>query len=173
MKAHFYHLGNIDILNHHKIAFLCSRRCPAQVVMKSYDWAIEKRNAKSCVVSGNHSQIEKDVLHYLIKGEQSIIVALARGLKKRLQPELADALSKNRLLIITPFPSSVTRVTQETANHRNEFMAELADEIFVAYAQPGGNVERVIMKWLKNGKKVSTFDVAENRVLIEAGVVGV
>ncbi len=173
MKAHLHYLGNTEILNHHKIAFICSRRCPAQVVMKSYDWAIEKRNAKTCVLSGNHSQIEKDVLHYLLKGEQSIIVALARGLKKRLEPELAEALSKNRLLIITPFPSSVTRVTQETANQRNEFMAELADEIFVAYAQPGGNVEHRILMWLKKGKKVSTFDVAENRVLIEAGEVGV
>ncbi len=172
MNAHLYHLGNTEILNHHKIAFICSRRCPAQVVMKSYDWAIERRNAKACVISGNHSQIEKDVLHYLLKGEQSIIIALARGLKKRLEPELAEALSKNRLLIVTPFASTVSRVTQETANHRNDFIAELADEIFVAYAQPGGNVERVILRWLRKGKKVGTFDVPENRGLIEAGAVG-
>lgn len=165
--------GNAVLLELPKTAFLCSRRCPAQVVLKSYDWAIEKRNTKTCVLSGNHSQIEKDVLHYLLKGEQPIIVALARGLKKRLEPELAEALAKNRLLIITPFSARVTRVTQETANKRNELMAELADEIFVAYAQPGGNVERLVCRWLQKGKKVCTFDVEENKALIEAGAVGI
>jgi predicted Rossmann fold nucleotide-binding protein DprA/Smf involved in DNA uptake len=165
--------GNKAILQEAQIAFLCSRRCPAQVVLKSYDWAIEKRNAKTCVLSGNHSQIEKDVLHYLLKGEQPIIVALARGLKKRLEPELAEALAKNRLLIITPFSPRVTRVTQETANQRNELMAELANEIFVAYAQPGGNVERLIHRWLQKGKRVCMFDVQENKALIETGVVGI
>lgn len=165
--------GNTALLELPKTAFLCSRRCPAQVVLKSYDWAIGKRNAKTCVLSGNHSQIEKDVLHYLLQGEQALIVALARGLKKRLEPELAEALAKNRLLIITPFPPRVTRVTQETANKRNELMAELADEIFVAYAQPGGNVERLVRRWQQKGKKVGTFDVEENKGLIEAEAVGV
>jgi hypothetical protein len=161
--------GNKKILSLHKVAFLCSRRCPASIVTKSYDWAIEKRNAGVCVLSGNHSQIEKDVLHYLLKGSQPIVVALARGLKKRVEPEFAEALSNNRLLIITPFDSSVTRVTQETANKRNDFMAELAEEVFIAYAQPEGNLEKLVGRHLKKGKKINTFDVPENRALIEAG----
>lgn len=162
--------GNRALLDERKTVFLCSRRCPASVVLKAYDWARIMRNEGRCVVSGNHSQIEKDVLHYLLKGSQPIMLALARGLKKRVEPELSRALAKNRLLIITPFDSSVTRVTQETANKRNDFMAQLADEIFVAYAQPNGNVYQLIMKRLKKDKKVSTFDVPENRALIEAGV---
>lgn len=83
-------------------------------------------------MSGFHSQIERDVFHYLLRGKQPIIVALARGLKQRLEPELAKEIQKNRLLIITPFESGVTRVTQETANGRNNLMAELADQIVVA-----------------------------------------
>jgi len=43
-------------------------------------------------------------------------------------------MDKNRLLLITPFSEKVKRVTSETANQRNHLMAELADEIFVAYA---------------------------------------
>jgi len=162
-------IGNSDILKEHKIAFLCSRKVPPQIVLKSYDWANNQRKAGNCIISGFHSQIEKDVLHYLLKDTQPIIVALARGLKKRLESDFAKALANNRLLIITPFESSVTRVTQETANKRNEFMAELADEIFVAYAQPDGNVERLVLKWIRKGKKVSTFDVPENNALIAAG----
>jgi hypothetical protein len=121
-------------------------------------------------MSGFHSQIERDVFHYLLRGKQPIIVALARGLKQRLEPELAKEIQKNRLLIITPFESGVTRVTQETANGRNNLMAELADQIVVAYAQPGGNIERLVVKWLRKGKKLRTFDVPENRALIDAGV---
>jgi predicted Rossmann fold nucleotide-binding protein DprA/Smf involved in DNA uptake len=165
-----YTLGNRALLNLSKVAFLCSRRCPASIVTRSYDWAIEKRNAGVCVLSGNHSQIEKDVLHYLLKGSQPIIVALARGLKKRVEQEFAEALSNNRLLIITPFDSSVTRVTQETADKRNELMIQLTDEIFVAYAQPGGNIERLVMKWSRKGKKLRTFNVSENRAMIDVGV---
>jgi hypothetical protein len=40
------------------------------VVLKCYDWAIEEREAGNFVISGFHSQIEKDVLHYLLKGKQ-------------------------------------------------------------------------------------------------------
>jgi hypothetical protein len=36
-------LGNIDPLKQPKTAFLCSRKVPASVVLKCYDWAIEQR----------------------------------------------------------------------------------------------------------------------------------
>jgi len=173
MNTNLKFLGDEKILNSSKTVFLCSRRCPASVILKSYDWAIEKRQAKACVISGNHSQIEKDVLHYLLQGNQPIILALARGMKQRLEPELAEGLVKQRLLIVTPFPPDVTRVTQTTANRRNELMAELADEIFVAYAQPGGNVERLVRRWLQKDKKICTFSVPENESLINAGAVGI
>ena len=153
----FATVGNNDILKLPKTAFLCSRQVPASVVLKCYDWAIAQREAGRCVISGFHSKIEKDVLHYLLKGDQPIIVALARGLKKRLEPELKDAMDKNRLLIVTPFDEKVKRVTRETANQRNRFMAELADEIFVAYATQGGNIENLITDISHTEKTISSF----------------
>ena len=44
----------------------------------------------------------------------------------------------------TPFDKRVKQVTHKTVNQRNHFMAELADEIFVAYTLPGGNIEKLI-----------------------------
>ncbi len=32
------HKGNIEILDLHKTAFLCSQKCPVKVVLKSYNW---------------------------------------------------------------------------------------------------------------------------------------
>jgi hypothetical protein len=92
MNSDFYTLGNTDIMQQHKIAFLCSRKCPGTVILKSFDWAVEQRQKGTCVISGFHSSIGKDVLHYLLKGTQPIILALARGIKKRLEPELMTAL---------------------------------------------------------------------------------
>jgi len=69
----YYTQGNTDILKLHKTDFLCFRKCPADIVLKSYDLAIEQRGKGVCVISGFHSKIENDVLHYLLKGKQPII----------------------------------------------------------------------------------------------------
>lgn len=140
------HIGNIKLLKLAKTAFLCSRKVPASVLLKCYDWAIEQREKGNCIISGFHSQIEKDVLHYLHKGTQPIILALARGLKEKLEPELQKAIEQNRLLIITPFDKSVKRVTEQTAQTRNRLMIELADEITVGYSGKGGQVDELLKK---------------------------
>jgi len=139
--------GNEDLLKLHKTAFLCSRRVPAGVVLKCYDWAIARRDEGTCVISGFHSRMEKDVLYYLLKGTQPIIVALARSLKKRLEPELREPLEQGRLLIITPFDKSVTWVTEENARIRNRMMIELADKIVVGYSTPGGQLDTLTAEY--------------------------
>jgi hypothetical protein len=145
-------LGNEELLNMPKTAFLCSRRVPASVVLKCYDWAIAQREAGRCVISGFHSQMEKDVLHYLLKGTQPIILALARGLKQRLEPELQQPLELGRLLIITPFDSSVKWVTKENAAIRNRMMIEMADEVVVGYSSPDGQLDMILADY--KGRKI-------------------
>ena len=148
--------GNTEILMQRKTAFLCSRKVPASVVLKCYDWAIEQREKGTCIISGFHSQLEKDVLHYLLKGKQPIIIALARGMKKNIEPELKKALDENRLLIISPFDESVKRVAEETAIKRNKVMSELADEIIVGYASAEGNLIKLLNGI--TGKKIKLIE---------------
>lgn len=136
--------GNKELLELSKTAFLCSRKIPASVVLKCYDWAIAQREACNCVISGFHSQLEKDVLHYLLKGKQPIIVAMARGLKQKLEPELQQGLDAGRLLIISPFDETVKRVTEKTAAIRNRMMIELADDVVVGFASEGGNLKKLL-----------------------------
>ncbi|KJU84073.1 hypothetical protein MBAV_003749 [Candidatus Magnetobacterium bavaricum] len=144
----------MELLNLHKVAFLCSRKCPERVVLRSYEWAIEQRQKGVCVLSGFHSSIEKDVLYFLLKGNQPIILALARGFTKDIEPQLRRQIDKNRLLIITPFEETVKRVTGETAGLRNRLMLELADEIVVAYAGKGGNLDKLVSETMTSGKIV-------------------
>lgn len=146
------HIGNQELLKLQKTAFLCSREIPASIVLKCYDWAISQREQGNCIISGFHSKIEKDVLHYLLKGDQPIIVAIARGLKKRIEPELKSELDKGRLLIVTPFEKDIKRITSETAMIRNQFMIELAENIAVGYISKSGN----LAKLLEQSKKLIT-----------------
>jgi len=148
------HKGNIEILNLPKTVFLCSRKVPASVVLKCYDWAIEQREKGHCIISGFHSQIEKDVLHYLLKGQQPIILVLARGLKEKIEPEFKAAIDQNRLLIITPFNKSVKRVTKQTAQARNQLMIDLADKITVGYVSKDGQLEELLKQTNKTITKI-------------------
>lgn len=138
------HFGNKDILNNHKIGFLSSRKCPAEVVLKSYEWAKKQRTERNCVVCGNHSQIEKDVFDILLKGEQPLVLVLPRGLKKRWDKRWLENIEKNRLLVISPFPKDITRVTRETAIHKNETILSLSDNIVVGYKSPNGQLDRLL-----------------------------
>lgn len=141
--------GNKELLNLPKTAFFCSRNISASAVLKCYDWAIAQREAGNCIISGFHSRIEKDVLHYLLKGSQPIIVAMARGFKQKTEPELLQEVEKGRLLILTPFGKEVKRVTEKTAQIRNRMMLELADTIAIGHISEGGLLEAL----LKENKK--------------------
>lgn len=138
------YVGDLKIIENPKTAFLCSRKIPASVVLKCYDWAIEQREKGNCIISGFQSQIEKDVFHYLLKGKQPIIVVLARGLKQKYDPLIQLAIEQNRLLIITPFDKEVFRVTEKTAQIRNQLMIDLADQIIVGHISDGGLLQELL-----------------------------
>lgn len=147
------YFGNKDILKEHKTAFLCSQKYPPEIVLKAYDWAIEQRDKGNCVISGFHSQIEKDVFHFLLKGSQPIIMVLARGMKKRWEPEILKTVESGQLLIISPFHESVKRGSARTAKKRNEVILELADEVYIPFMRKGGMLSALISRSLYSGKR--------------------
>ena len=142
MKIEYF--GNKKILNSEKTAFLCSRQVPAEIILKSYDWAKKQRKQGNCIVCGNHSQIEKDVFDILLKGKQSLILVLARGLKTRWEPKIMEAVNKNRLFIISPFEKETKRVTRQTAEIRNKHIIEISNKIIVAYKTPNGQLDKLL-----------------------------
>jgi predicted Rossmann fold nucleotide-binding protein DprA/Smf involved in DNA uptake len=140
------YFGNKSILEKRKTAFLCSRKCPSEIVIKSLDWAVEKKNNGQCVISGFHSRLEKDVFNILLKGTQPIILVLARGMKTHWPQEIKNAVKQDRLLVISPFEKNITRIIQETANIRNKYMLQIADEIHIPYYTPNGNLDKLLKK---------------------------
>jgi predicted Rossmann fold nucleotide-binding protein DprA/Smf involved in DNA uptake len=150
------YLGNKEILNNYKIGFLCSRKVPSNIILKTYDWAIEQREKGNCIISGFHSIIEKDVFHYLIKGNQPIILVLARGLYKAIPKIFEAEIDKQRLLIISPFTKKILRASEETASKRNTLIIELSDELFIPFKSPDGRLSSLVHS-LNNSKKLSTL----------------
>jgi predicted Rossmann fold nucleotide-binding protein DprA/Smf involved in DNA uptake len=66
-------------------------------------------------------------------------------------------LDAGRLLVLSPFSAKIRRPTAETAGKRNELVAALARVVFVAHAEPGGEIERVAALARGWGKPVLGF----------------
>lgn len=124
------YLGNQELLKLRKTAFLASSTISSETVLQVYDWATEMRNRGECVVSGFSSKLERDVLHFLLKGSQPIIIVLARKMHKVIPNELKEPLAQNRLLIISV--SNAIRQSKVTAMARNKYVCEMADRILFA-----------------------------------------
>lgn len=80
----------------------------------------------------------------LLKGKQPLILVLASGMKKRWEPEILQALSENRLLVISPFEETEKRITREKAAVRNKLIIKLADKIVVGSVSKSGQLERLL-----------------------------
>jgi hypothetical protein len=98
------------------------------------------------VVSGFHSPIEKECLRILLRGRQPVIICPARTLPKRAPEEWRQPLADSRLLVLSAFSASTTRVTAELAIRRNAFVAAIADEVWFAHITPGGQAEGLIQR---------------------------
>lgn len=110
-----------------KTAFLASNTIPTDMVLKCYDWATQMAKEGQCVISGFSSHLEKEVLHFLMKGRCPIILVLGRGMYKQIPTELQTLLDANRLLIISV--SKTVRQSKATAYVRNKYICEMADNI--------------------------------------------
>ena len=136
-------LGNLDLLAPPKTALFCSARCPGSAILRPYDQAAQWRDAGRCIISGFHSPVEKECLRILLRGTQPIILCPARALPKRISAEWQKPFDDGRLLLLSAFPETETRITADLARRRNEFVAALADEAIIIHATPGGHVAQL------------------------------
>lgn len=146
--------GNIELLQLPKTAFLSSRNISPPSVMACYDWATQQRSAGRCIISGFHSQIEKDVLHFLLKGTQPVIMVLGRSLYKKLPEELIKPLEENRLLIVSVVSQTTNRQSVESAMIRNKYIIENADEVVFGSLDPNGMLNQLFTETKKLNKHI-------------------
>lgn len=162
--------GNLDILRARKLALFCSVKCPGPLILQTYEAAQALREAGVTIISGFHSPMEQECLRLLLRGRQPVIICPARSLEKmRLPQEWQPALAEGRLLLLSPFTEKARRPTAQLARRRNECVAALADEILVAYAEPGGKTEQFCRQMLAQAKSLLMFASPEHAALVAAG----
>lgn len=165
-------IGDLAILKRRLLGFFCSTRCPGELILRTYDLARAWRDAGVTIIGGFHSPMEKECLSLLLHGTQPVVICPARNIERmRLPMAWQPALTEGRLLILSPFAGKQRRMTVDLARKRNEFVAALADEIFVAYASPGSRTEQFCRDLFRRGKSVLTVESSENSTLLSLGAV--
>ncbi len=139
------YLGNKDLLKKKKWGFLASRQVASNEVLLCYDWATERSKSGDCVVSGFSSKMEKDVLHFLLKGESPIIMVLARRMYAKLPEEWRNAISEGRMLIIAV--DQDVRQSQKTAEKRNLYVVEICERTFLAGISKRSSLQRILQEF--------------------------
>jgi len=151
-------LGDATLLSQRKLGLICSRRCPGDPMLKTYDFARLARVSGVPIVSGFHSPVEKDCLPILLRGRNPIIIVQAHGLSSsRLRIEWRKAIETGRLLLLSPFSAKQKRITSKLAIVRNEFVAALCSEVLIPFAAPNSESEALGVALLKSGTRVYTF----------------
>ena len=163
-------IGNRRLLDQRLTALFCSHRCPGDLILKTYDLARAMRDAAVPVIGGFQTPMERECLRLLLRGEQPVVVCPARGIDNlRLPRDWRPALDEGRLLVLSPFPATVRRPTAELAAQRNNLVADLSQQAFIAHAAPGSKTEAFARYLADAGKPLLTLDNPANRNLVAIG----
>ena len=164
------HLGNLRLLDEPLTALFCSNRCPGDLILKTYDIARAMRNAGVPIIGGFQTPMEKECLRLLLRGEQPVVVCPARGIDNmRIPHDWRPALHDGHLLVLSPFPATARRPTEELAAQRNDLVADLAAQVFIAHAAPSSKPEALARCLANVGKALITLDSPANANLVEMG----
>lgn len=144
-------LGNLDLLRLPLTALFCSRKCPGDAILKSYDLARELREKETPVISGFHTPVEKDMLEILLKGKGPIVICPARGLEgMRITNLFRNRLSQGLLLYCSIANPNQKRITEDTAWQRNHLVAALAIDWKFIHIERGGRLEELSKSLFKS-----------------------
>lgn len=160
----------MDIFKNKKLALFCSVRCPGNIILETFELFKKIKNDNITMIGGFHSPMEKECLNILLRNKQPVIYCPARCIKKmRIPKEFKKLIDEGRLLIISPFNDKHNRATVKTTTLRNQFVAAIADYIFVAYAEAGGKIEHLCREIISWGKHIYTLDNKLNENLFSMG----
>lgn len=162
--------GPWDILSERTVALFCSRECPGAAILHTYDVVVTLRHRPITLISGYHSPMEKECMRALENGSARVIWCLPKALEAFSLPHaFTELYTTQRLLIISPFPSQITRITRETATRRNVVAAALADDVIVAYAKKDSATAALCTSLCDTDTHVCAIAIPENDHLIARG----
>lgn len=130
-------LGNTSLLDRKMIGYFASGTIATLSVMPTLDWASEvAKRDDVAVVSGFQSKMEREVLDFLLRGKCGIICTLARSIYKKIPDKYRDAYDAGRVLFVSNNKSTSTMTSRRMCQNRNEFVAEISDELVFSSITP-------------------------------------
>lgn len=163
-------LGNLGLLQNDTLGLFCSARCPGSLILKFYDALRTLRDERQTVISGFHSPLEQEALLTLIQGQGGIVICPARSIDTmRVPVAWHQALSDERLLVLSSFAAHEERITARLAARRNEFVAAIADRVLIVYAEPASRTAKLARLIIEQGTQLLTLPAPENKHLFDIG----
>ena len=148
-------LGNISLLEREKTAFLCSRTLQSAGVMPSLDWATSLNPATDCVIGGFQSDLERDVLRFLLRKKIPVIIVLARRMYSTLPEIYRQPIDEGRMLIISN--TEAPRVSKVNAQKRNLYVASQCKKLIIGSLPPQSSLNEIVDWCQLNGVEVEVL----------------
>ncbi len=150
-----FYFGNLKTIQNPLLAVFSSVKCPAALILKAHDTARELSESGQTVIGGFQSPAEKEMLTVLLRGQSPIVICPARGLEgMRIPAGWRPKLEGGQLLLVSGFSGSVKRPTEDTVHARNQLVAQLASEVLIVHAEPGGKISALVDNIRTNRKRV-------------------
>jgi len=163
-------IGDLQILEQPLLGFFCSTKCPGEIILRTYDFAIALREADVPIIGGFHTPMEKECLALLLRGTQPMVICPARSITQmRLPADWQRSVMANRLLLLSPFEAKHRRPTVELTEQRNRFVAALSAHTLIAHAAPKSKTEALCLELLRQNKQVFALGHPTNDHLFAAG----
>ena len=148
-------MGAAGLLQGPLTAFFASRQCPGSAIRAATGWALQQARGQHAVTGGFHSPLEQSVLRLLIEAGGQAVVVLARPVATALLPGVwRSALGGGRMAVVSR-AAFARRLTEQSADERNDLAARLADKIAVAHASAGGRLSDQCTRWRTEGLTVA------------------
>jgi len=140
MGVSYSTLGNAALMDLPKVSFLSSRKISPEAVLASHAWATKCRDEGGVVIGGFQSELEKDVLRFLLRGACPIVIVEARKPRKVVPTELRDAFNANRILFVSLPEVKNARVGETVAMQRNRFVLAHSNRHVFGSVDPSGKL---------------------------------
>ena len=148
-------VGNASLLDKPLTAFFASRQCSGAAIRAAMAWAVEQARSKSPVISGFHSPLEQSVLEVIFTAGAPCVIVIARKLEQAQLPAVWLQAVQGGTAAVISMDDTTRRLTAELASRRNDWVAEHAAQIVVAYASAEGSLLRQARQWEYDGRSVN------------------
>lgn len=152
-------LGNISLLDREKTAFLCSRTLQSAGILPSLDWATSLNPQSDCVIGGFQSDLERDVLRFLLRKKIPVIIVLARSLYATLPEIYRQPIDEGRMLIISH--TDAPRVSRANAHRRNLYVASQCRTLVIGCLPPQSSLNEIVSHSKNRGVEVKVLGEGE------------